>query len=164
MLLRSIERINHSASVWLERMGIVALLIMLAVTCVDVIGTKCFRSPILGAIDIVTLSQVVAIAFTIAIAQIAGRHIRVELFLSRLSKTSQAFIDSFIYLFQSLFFALIVWRMYMFGRALRVAGEVTATLSVPLYPFIFAIALGFVPICIICLLKSLNAVIEVVKR
>lgn len=163
-MLRRIERINQSISVWLERVGIVALLVMLAVTCADVIGTKFFRSPILGAIDIVTLSQVVAIAFTIAIAQIAGRHIRVELFFSRLSETSQAFIDSLIYFLQSLFFALVVWRITMLGRALQIAGEVSATLFVPLYPFIFAIALGFVPICMVCLLKSLNAVIKVVKR
>ena len=163
-MLKSIERINQSISVWLERVGIVALLFMLGVTCVDVIGTKCFRSPILGSIDIVTLSQVVAIAFTIGIAQIAGRHIRVELFFSKLSETSQAFIGSFIYLLQALFFALIVWRIYRLGRALQIAEEVSATLFIPLYPFIFAIAVGFVPICMICLLKSLNAAIKVVKR
>jgi TRAP-type C4-dicarboxylate transport system permease small subunit len=137
---------------------------MLGVTCLDVIGTKCFRSPILGAIDIVTLSQVVAIAFTIAIAQIAGRHIRVELFFSRMSEGSQAFIGSFIYLLQALFFAVIVWRIYRLGRALQIAEEVSATLFIPLYPFIFAIAVGFVPICMISLLKSLNAAIKVVKR
>ena len=163
-MLRTIERINQSISVWLERVSIVAVLVMLAVTCIDVIGSKIFRSPFLGTIDIVTLSQVVAIAFTIAIAQIAGRHIRVELFCARLSEISQAVIDSFIYLFQSLFFALVVWRVYMLGRALQIAGEVSATLFIPLYPFIFAISIGFIPICVICLLKSLGAAIKVVKK
>ena len=164
MILNRIERINHSISVWLERIGIVALLGMLGVTCLDVIGTKCFKSPILGAIDIVTLAQVVAIAFTIAIAQITGRHIRVELFFSKLSERSQAFIDSFIYLFQCLFFAVVVWRLYRLGRALQMAGEVSATLFIPLYPFIFAIALGFVPICMICLLNTVNTAMKAVKK
>jgi TRAP-type C4-dicarboxylate transport system permease small subunit len=164
MLLSRIERINHSISIWFERAGILALLVMLAVTCVDVIGTKCFRRPILGAIDIVTLSQVIAIAFTISIAQIAGRHIRVEFLFSRLSDTAQAFIDIFIYFIQSLFFALVVWRLVMFGRSLQNAGEVSATLFIPLYPFIFALALGFVPICLLCLLKSISALMKVIKR
>ena len=163
-MLRRLERINHSVSAWFERIGIVALLVMLGVTCVDVFGTKCFRSPIQGAIDIVMLSQVVAIAFTIAIAQIAGRHVRVELFVSKLSETSQAVIDSFIYLFQFILFALIAWRTYVLGRSLEIAGEVSATLFVPLYPFVFAIALGCIPMCIVFLLKFLNSVINVVKK
>ena len=163
-MLKKIEKINHSVSIWLERIGIVALLGMLAVTCFDVIGTKCFRSPILGAIDIVTLAQVIAIAFTIAIAQITGRHIRVELFFSKLSERSQALIDSVIYFLQCLFFAVVVWRIYRLGRSLQMAEEVSATLFIPLYPFIFAIALGFVPICVICLLKSLDSGMKVVKR
>jgi TRAP-type C4-dicarboxylate transport system permease small subunit len=163
-MLRRLERINHSVSAWLERIGIIGLLVMLGVTCVDVLGTKCFRSPIHGAIDIVMLCQVVAIAFTIAIAQIAGRHVRVELFVSKLSDTSQAVIDTFIYLFQFILFALIAWRTYVLARSLQIAGEVSATLFVPLHPFIFAIALGCIPVCIIFLLKFLNSVIKVARR
>ena len=162
-MLEKIEKINHSISTWLERIGIVALLGMLAVTCLDVIGTKCFKSPILGAIDIVTLAQVIAIAFSIAIAQIAGRHIRVELLLSTLTERSQALIDSVIYFLQCLFFAVVVWRIYRLGRSLQMAGEVSATLFIPLYPFLFAIALGFVPICLICLLKSFDNGMKVVR-
>jgi len=163
-MLRRLERINHSVSVWFERIGIVGLLVMLGVTCVDVLGTKCFRSPIHGAIDIVMLCQVVAIAFTIAIAQIAGRHVRVELFVSKLAETSQAVVDSFIYLFQFILFALIAWRTYVLGRSLEIAGEVSATLFVPLYPFVFAITLGCIPVCIIFLLKFLNSVIKAARK
>lgn len=155
---------NHVVSIWLERLGMVALLVMLGVTCIDVIGTKCFGSPFLGAIDVITLSQVIAIAFTIAIAQISGRHISVELFVSGLSERSQAVIESFIYFFQALFFAVIVWRIYVLGRSLRMAGEVTPTLFIPLYPFLYAMALGFVPITVLCLLNSANAAMKVVKK
>ena len=163
-MLRKLERMNRRMSVWLERIGIIGLLVMLGVTCVDVIGAKCFQRPMLGAIDIVTLSQVVAIAFTIAMAQIAGRHVRVDLFVSKLPETSQEIIDSFIFLFQFVLFALIAWRACVLGRSLQIAGEVSATLSIPLYPFVFAIALGCVPICIIFLLKSLYSVMKVLRR
>ena len=163
-MLKAIERMNHAVSAWLERAGIVAMLVMLAVTCIDVIGTKCFGKPFLGAIDIITLSQVIAIAFAVAIAQISGRHIRVELFLSGLSERSQAFIDSLIYLIQGLLFALIVWRILMLGRALHIAGEVSATLFLPLHPFVFAIALGFVPIAVLCLLNSLSSAKKAIRK
>lgn len=164
IMLRTLEKINHYISAWFERIGIVGLLLMLAVTCIDVIGAKCFRVPIHGAIDIVTLCQVVAIAFTIATAQIAGRHIQVELFVSKLSRGTQATIDSFIYFLQLILFAVIVWRTYVLGRALQIAEEVSATLFVPIYPFVFAITLGCVPVCIIFLLKFINSVTKVLKR
>jgi TRAP-type C4-dicarboxylate transport system permease small subunit len=163
-MLKRFERINHSVSVWFERIGIIGLLVMLGITCIDVISAKCFRSPIHGAIDIVMLSQVVVIAFTIAAAQIVGRHVRVELFVSRLTETSQAVIDSFIYLFQFILFALIVWRTYELGSSLATADEVSGTLFVPLYPFIFAIAVGCIPMCILFLLKFLNSVSKMVKK
>jgi len=162
-VLKKIEKINHLISHWLERIGILGLLLMLGVTCVDVVGAKLFKTPVHGALDIVTLSQVVAIAFTIAMAQIAGRHVRVELFVSRLSDRSRGIVDSFIYLFQFILFGVIVWRTSMLGRSLQIAGEVSATLFVPLYPFVFAIALGCVPICIIFLIKFLYSLMKVAK-
>ncbi|RJR48857.1 MAG: TRAP transporter small permease [Desulfobacteraceae bacterium] len=164
MMLKRIEKVNRAVSVWFERIGIVAMLLMVAVTCIDVIGTKCFAAPFLGAIDIVTLSQVVAIAFTIAIAQISGRHISVELLVSSLSERSQAVIESLIGFLQTLFFAVIVWRIFMLGRALSMAGEVSSTLFVPLYPFLFAIAIGFVPITVMCLLNSFQSATRAVRR
>jgi len=163
-MLARLERINQVVSAWLERVGIAGVLVMLGITCIDVVGIKCFRHPINGAIDTVMLSQVVVIAFTIATAQIAGRHVRVELFVSKLSETSQAVIDIFVYLFQFLLFALIIWRTYVLGRSLAIAGEVSATLFVPLYPFIFAIAVGCIPVCILFLLRFLNSVSKVVKK
>ena len=164
MVLRGIEKATRAVSVWFERVGIVAMLLMLTATCIDVIGTKVFERPFLGAIDIVTLSQVVAIAFTIAIAQISGRHISVELLLSSLPERPQAVIDSLIHFLQAVFFAVIVWRITMLGRALRMAGEVSATLFVPLYPFLFAIAIGFIPMTVVCLLNSIRAAMKVVRE
>ncbi|MBN1105363.1 MAG: TRAP transporter small permease [Deltaproteobacteria bacterium] len=164
MALREIEKINRAVSVWFERVGIAAMLLMLAATCIDVIGTKVFESPFLGTIDIVTLAQVVAIAFTIAIAQISGRHISVELLVASLPERPQAIIDSVIYFIQALFFAVIVWRIFMLGRSLRMAGEVSATLFVPLYPFLFAVAIGFIPITVVCLLNSVHAALKAVRK
>ena len=163
-MLRTLEKMNHYISAWFERIGIIGLLLILGLTCVDVIGAKLFRVPIHGAIDIVLLSQVVAIAFTFAAAQIAGRHIQVELFVSKLSRGTQETIDSFIYFLQLILFAVIVWRTYMLGRALQIAEEVSATLFIPLYPFVFALTLGCVPVCIIFLLKFIDSVIKVLKR
>jgi TRAP-type C4-dicarboxylate transport system permease small subunit len=162
-MLKKLERINHSVSVLFERIGIVGLLVMLGVTCIDVIGTKCFLSPIPGAIDIVMLSQVVAIAFAMTFAQILGRHVRVEFFVSKLSASTQAVIDSVIYLFLFSLFTLIVWRIYVLGHSLQIAGEVSATLFMPLYPFVYGIALASIPMCLVFFFEFLNSLTRVLK-
>ena len=50
--------------------------------------------PILGLTEIISLFLGVVIALTIARAQISKRHIRVEVFTSRLPKRIQAIIDA----------------------------------------------------------------------
>ncbi len=163
-MLQGIEKVTRAVSVWFERAGILAMLLMLTATFVDVIGTKVFGRPFLGAIDIVTLSQVVAIAFAVAIAQISGKHISVEFLLGGLPERLQAAIDTLISLLLTLFFAVIVWRVFKLGLALRTAGEVSSTLFVPLYPFLLAMAVGFIPVAVVCLLNSANAAVKVVRK
>lgn len=163
-MLKELESIIHSLSAWFERIGIVGILVMLGVTCVDVIGTKCFRSPIHGAIDIVMFSQVVAIAFAITFAQILGTHVRVEFFFSKLSASTQAVIDSVINLILFSLFTLIVWRIYVLGHSLQIAREVSATLFVPLHPFVYGIAIACIPMCLVFLFGFLNSLMRVIKR
>ena len=59
----------------------VITLLMMVVTCIDVIGAKVFLYPLVGSIDIVKLSQLVAISFAAASALILGNHVQVEFFI-----------------------------------------------------------------------------------
>ena len=77
-MLGKFERFNHRLSGWCEWLGIVAMLLMMVITCIDVVGAKVFKWPLLGALDIVMLSQIVAISFAASVTLIAGRHIQVE--------------------------------------------------------------------------------------
>ena len=79
-MLGKFERFNRRLSGWCEWLGIAAMLLTMVITCLDVVGAKVFLTPVLGAIDIVMLSQIVAISFAASMALIVGRHIRVEFF------------------------------------------------------------------------------------
>ena len=87
MLFRyKLDKFNRLVSSWFEWIALAAFLMMMFITCVDVIGAKLFRTPVLGAIDMVMLAQVVAISFTTASALIFGRHVCVEFFMVMLPK------------------------------------------------------------------------------
>ena len=82
-MLDTLERFNRRLSDWFEWIGLAGMLLMVAITCIDVVGAKIFRWRLFGALDIVMLSQIVAIAFAVSMALILGRHIQVEFFFKQ---------------------------------------------------------------------------------
>jgi len=162
--LEKFEKFNRQLSSWFEWIGLAALLVMMLITCIDVIGSKLFLRPVLGAIDIVKLAQLVAISFAVASALILGRHVQVEFFVILLPKRVQAVIDSIIHLLGLSLFILIIWRLCVHGYSLQTGEEVSATALIPLYPFAYGIALASIPVCLVFLQRFLDAIVRVVKK
>ena len=156
-MLDTIERFNRRLSGWLEWLGLVGLLTMMVVTCVDVVGSKIFRWPLPGSIDIVQLAQIVAIAFAASMVLILGRHIRVEFFVRLLPRRLAAVINSVILFLGLGLFMLILWRMSVFGYLKQGSGDYSATIHVPYYLFVYGIALACIPVCVVFILELLKS-------
>jgi len=163
-VLSKLEKFNRLLSGWFEWIGLAGLLVVMFITCIDVIGAKLFLRPVFGALDIVMLSQLVAISFAAAFVLILGRHVRVEFFVARLPRRAQAVIDSIIFLLGLALFILIIWRLCVYGYSLQTGGEVSATALIPLYPFAYGIALASIPVCLVFLLEFLSSLARMVKR
>lgn len=152
-MLDTLERFNHRLSDWFEWIGLVGLLLMMAITCIDVVGAKVFLWRLLGALDIVMLSQIVAISFAASMTLILGRHIQVEFFYNLLPPRAQAVIDSAVPLLGLGLFIVIIWRLFVLGLSYQNTGEYTATAYIPVYPFAYAIAIACIPVCLLLLLE-----------
>jgi TRAP-type C4-dicarboxylate transport system permease small subunit len=163
-VLRKLEEFNRSLSGWLEWIGLAGLLIMMFITCIDVIGAKVFLKPVFGAIDIVVLGQIVAISFAAAFSLLLGRHVQVEFFVPRLPRRAQAVTDSIVFLLGLILFILIIWRLCVYGYSLQTGGEVSATARIPMAPFAYGIALASVPVCVVFLLNFINSLIRIIKK
>lgn len=151
------EKLNRRLSGWFEWIGLSAMLLMMAITCVDVVGAKVFKMPILGALDMVQLSQIVAISFAAGITLIMGRHIQVEYFFDFLPRPIQAVINSIILLIGLGLFIVIIWRVCVLGYSFQTSGEYSMTAYIPYYPFAYGIALAFIPVCLVLLLEFLKS-------
>jgi TRAP-type C4-dicarboxylate transport system permease small subunit len=163
-MLSKFEKFNRQLSGWLEWIGVIGILVMMFVTCIDVFLTKFFALPIQGAIDVVQFSQVIAIAFALATTLILGRHIQVDIFISSLPRRTQGVIDSLASLFGFTFFIIVVWQLYGLGYSFQTAGEVSMSqLRFALFPFPYVIALGSIPVCLVFLQRFINSLIRVVK-
>jgi TRAP-type C4-dicarboxylate transport system permease small subunit len=137
---------------------------MVAITCIDVVGAKVFRWRILGAIDIVMLSQIVVISFAASMSLIIGRHIRVEFFVNLLPRRTQEVIESIVLLLGLVLFSAIIWRLYVLGQSFQTSGEYSATAHIPYYPFAYAIALASIPVWLVLLLEFLKSLTKRLQR
>jgi hypothetical protein len=61
--LEKFEKFNHKISMSIEWVGLVAIVLMMLITTIDVLGTKLFLLPVFGALDIMMLAQLVAMTF-----------------------------------------------------------------------------------------------------
>jgi len=148
----------------IEWVGLVALVLMMLITTLDVIGTKVFLSPIFGSIDIMMLAQLVAMAFAAASTLIIGRHIQVEFFVPLLPKRVLAFMDCVVRFLGLVLFALIAWQLFIYGHDLQTWKEVSPTVRIPLHPFAYAAAFACVPVCLIHVSLIVESVLKALKR
>jgi TRAP-type C4-dicarboxylate transport system permease small subunit len=163
-VLDKFEKFNRQLSGWFEWIGLAAMLLIMAITCIDVVGAKVFHWRLFGAIDTVMLSQIVAIAFAVSMVLILGRHIQVHLFIDRLPRRAQAVIDSIVLLLGLGLFSLIIWQLCVLGYTFQTSGEYSQSAYIPYHPFAYGIALASIPVCLVLLLKFLKSIKKVVQK
>jgi TRAP-type C4-dicarboxylate transport system permease small subunit len=163
-MLDRYKKFNDRLSIWMEWVGLVAIMLMILITCVDVIGAKIFLRPVFGAIDIVMLAQLIAIAFAACATLLMGRHVQVEFFVMMLPQKLQAIVDAFIQLLGLGLFAVMAWQLFVYAHLLQITGEVSSTARIPLHFFAYAVALSMIPVCLILLRYFLKSIGLVVKK
>ena len=163
-MLDRFEKYNKRLSSWFEWVGVAALLGMMVVTLVDVVGNKLFNSPLLGALDLVTTFQALAIAFACAATLIVGRRVKVEFQVTKLPNRAQAVIESIALLLGSGLFVLLVWRLSVLGYYFQAGGETTYTIPIPRMLPAYGMALASIPVCLVFLQRLLSSLTKVGKR
>lgn len=163
-MFEKFEKFNVKLSRVCEWLSIGAMLLMVAVTCIDVVGAKFFKMPLPGSIDIVMLAQVVAIAFAAGMALIKGRHIQVEFFVRLLPRGLQKVIGICVLLLTLGLFSAIIWRLIVLGYSFQTSGEYSATIRIPYYPFAYGIALACVPVWLVTLVQLLKSLTMGVQK
>ena len=163
-LNHNFDQFNKKVSSFIETVGFICLFLMMAITCVDVFGAKVFKQPVLGALDIVMVSQAMAVAFALGSSLILGRHVEVEFFMPLLPRPAQVVIDTLVQILCLLLFVAICWQMTLYGYDMQQGKEVTPTIRVPLYGFAYLIALSCVPVCLIYVQRIIQIMMGNKKR
>lgn len=146
-----------------EWIGVIGVILMVGITCVDVIGAKIFLRPVPGAIEMISLLQVAAIVFAVAATQRRGGHISVEMFVDSFPKGVRLWTKALVSLCSLVLFTLLIYEGVGLGNEYLEAGEVTATAQIPFYPFAYLFSIALIPVFIMLLIDFIEAVKEAVS-
>jgi TRAP-type C4-dicarboxylate transport system permease small subunit len=139
-----------------------AVVFMMLLTCADVL-LRLLRHPIPGTYELVGFLGTVIVSFSLALTSISKGHIAVEILVEKLPRRMQTAIEALTSLIGAALFALIAWQSLVYAADIRQSGEVSVTLTMPIYPFIYGLALGCALLVLVLLSDSVRSAIQAVK-
>lgn len=147
----------------LRLVGASALVLMMLITCADVLF-RGFDRPIIWAVDTVGFMAVLALACAMPYTQVEGGHVGVDLLVLKMSPRGQAIIDAITGCVSTVLFGVVSWQMWRYAQELASKGEVSMTVQIPKAPFIYAVSVCFGILCIAILANVIRSIEQAVKE
>ena len=154
--MRYLEGINTFLNKVLLILGGMAVLALMLLATGNVV-LRILHLPFRGTYEIVSFLGAIVIAFGLGYTQRHGDNIVVDILTERFPGGLQQTIDKFADLCIMVFFGIVAWQLYVWAGKLWEGREVSETLKVIYYPFVYATALGFAVL-------SLTALIDFLKK
>lgn len=136
-----VSRLIHGIVSFFKIISGVMLLLMMAITCADVIGNM-FGRPILGSEELVGLMASILLAFALPFAHRARAHIGVDLLYLKFPDRVKKINDAVIELVSAVFFFLVAWKCWGYGNQLEQTGQVSAVLELPTYYILYSVSIA----------------------
>lgn len=140
-MMGALKRINEFLNNAFALVGGIALVSMMAIACVNM-AMRLAGNPISAAFELVGYFGALTVSLPLGYAQIKKSHIAVDILSSHFSPAVRAVIKGIGLALGTVFFCVAAWQLASHAETLRMAGEVSETLRLPYYPFIYGVAAG----------------------
>lgn len=151
-----IEKMVANLSEKLNWIAAAAVVFIMLLTVADVIG-RVFNRPVPGTYELVSFVGALIISFALPYTSIEKGHIAVDFLMQKMPYRVRVTVNVLNALISMALFVLISWQSAVYGHNLKTSGEVSATLQLPVYPFLYGISLG-------CAMLALVLFIEFVSQ
>ena len=156
--LTKAEGLTDSVSFFAANIAALVLLLLVALTCIDVIGRYFFNSPLVGAVELVEICMGAITFFSFPLMFMRHDHISVDL-IPHFNRGYLGWITSLVFL------VITIYIAYKLGdRVLDYAirafedGDVTEYLLIPRYPIVGFITAAIFTAAAISLLHFLSLI------
>ena len=137
-----LARVFQGAAVASSAVAVIALAALAVVTVVDVGGRYFLNKPLLGTVEMSEFLMVILSFGALALAELRNSHITVDFFVTALPERIRALLDAVAALLGILFWSFVAWRAAVHAHRIWIAGEVSANLVVPTWPFYLVVTVG----------------------
>lgn len=140
-MIRLLINFNTRINQLLIALAGVLLVMMMVLACSNMI-TRAVWIPIKGSYELMGFFGATAIAFSLGYTQLLKDHLSLTILSDHFSKTATRVIDIVTSLVCCTFFVLVSWKTGAWAVRLIQSGELSETLRIAYYPFVFAVAFG----------------------
>jgi TRAP-type C4-dicarboxylate transport system permease small subunit len=173
--MKFLDALTRKLAKWMYWTAGLAIVLMMLLTCADIFLRLCVTllhhygwkflgplRPIPGTYELVCYLGAVAASFAMAHTSIENGHVAVSLVVRLFPQRVQGIIAVFTDSLGFYLFCMISWRSILYAEDLKRSGEVSLTLQLPYYPFVYGVGFAAAAVCLVLLtdfFKNLNKAI-----
>jgi TRAP-type C4-dicarboxylate transport system permease small subunit len=153
-----LERISTFLNQLLFGVAGITMIGMVLLTCANIF-LRCVWVPIKGVYELMGFFGAIVTAFALGYTQAKRGHVGIDIVVNQFSAQAQRILKGITYCICMVFFALAGWQTVKWGTTIWQTGEVTETLRIIFYPFVYGVALGCFILCLVFLVDLLKVLI-----
>lgn len=131
--------------------GIALFLLVLLAT--GNVALRLFRVPFAGTYEVVSFLGALVTAGALAHTQRRRDHIMVDIITDRFPPLVKRVIEGVSDALAAILFGIASWQVWRWGEQLQESGELSETLQLKYYPFVYGVAAGFALLTLVLALQ-----------
>ncbi|UFS70858.1 TRAP transporter small permease [Geomonas sp. RF6] len=120
-----------------------AALFVLVLLATGNVTMRFFHAPYAGTYELVSFLGALVTAGALAHTQRRKDHIVVDILSEKFPPVVKRVLDAVNYAVTCALFAVISWQVWVWGDKIRTGGELSETLKIDYYPFVYGVSVGF---------------------
>ena len=137
--------------------GGVSLLALTLLATMNV-ALRIFRVPVSGTYEVVSFLGAIVTAGALGYTQKRKDHIVVDILSDKFPAKVKRALDRVSYTLILVFFSVVSWQTFVYGKRLLRTGELSETLKIAYHPFVFLVGIGFGVLALTVLLDLIETV------
>ena len=137
--------------------GGVSLLTLTLLATMNV-ALRIFRVPVSGTYEVVSFLGAIVTAGALGYTQKRKDHIVVDILSEKFPAPVKRVLDRVSYALILAFFSVVSWQTFVYGKRLMRTGELSETLKIAYYPFVFLVGIGFAVLALTSFLDLIETV------
>ena len=137
--------------------GGVSLLALTLLATMNV-ALRIFQVPVGGTYEVVSFLGAIVTAGALGYTQKRKDHIVVDILSDKFPAPVKRILDRVSYALILVFISIVSWQTIVYGKRLLRTGELSETLKIAYYPFVFLVSLGFAVLALTVFLDLIGTV------